>query len=390
MNRESDASQQQTTAERADDTNADLHKAPWFALGYLMFLFLPFLFVREPGGAMFAATWLSALLFVPVFFGFYRGGRRFRRIAIGFAALLGFAVFPFNPGGNTFLIYAIAMAGHALPSRRAVLLCAALLAALCGQVVWLGGQQWLWGFFAMTAVIGVMVLASGLYARDRERRNAELKLNQDEIKRLARLAERERIGRDLHDLLGHTLSLVAIKSELAGKLFERDPRAAREQIREVERVARDALAQVRQAVSGIRAAGLEAELAAARLALLSGEVRLDQRLAPVELAPEVETALALALREAVTNVLRHARASRVEVELAREDGFAVLGISDDGLGGVASDGHGLAGMRERLAAVGGALDIDSTAGGGTRLRLRVPRLPVERATQPAVAPRLSH
>ena len=117
------------------------------------------------------------------------------------------------------------------------------------------------------------------------------------------------------------------------------------QIGEVETVARQALAQVREAVAGIRATGLQAELAAARLALLSAEVSLDQRLAPVALAPEAESVLAMGLREAVTNVLRHAGATRVDVEFALVDGEPVLTIADDGRGGAARAGSGTGNRR---------------------------------------------
>ena len=150
------------------------------------------------------------------------------------------------------------------------------------------------------------------------RKRAELKLSHDEVRRLAALAERERIGRDLHDLLGHTLSMVALKSELAGKLLDRDPLAARREIDEVGRVARDALSQVRRAVSGIRAAGLAAELASAKLLLESDGVAFRYERADVALTPELETALALTLREAVTNIQRHARAQHAQVTLEAE------------------------------------------------------------------------
>lgn len=369
--------------------NTDIHSVPWVGLGYLVFVWLPLLFAPQVPSRTLLASLLAMACFLPLYLGLFRGGRVWRTFATFAAAAVGYALIPLNPGGNTFLIYAIGMAAHAFAPARAIVFAALTLAGMALQAQLLGGQQFRWAFFALTVAIGLMVLAGTLYSRARERRNAELRLSREEVKRLARLAERERIGRDLHDLLGHTLSLVAIKSELAGKLLERDPHAAREQIREVERVAREALAQVRQAVSGIRAAGLEAELAASRLALLSAEVHMDQRLAPVALAAEVESALALALREAVTNVLRHARAARVEVELHADGSHAELLIVDDGRGGADDSGHGLAGMRERLAAVGGTLVIDSPPGAGTRLRLRVPRLPDAPAAQPVAAPRLS-
>src|SRR5262249_15468866 len=157
----------------------------------------------------------------------------------------------------------------------------------------------------------------------------------------------ERIGRDLHDLLGHTLSLITLKSELAARLFDRDPLAARREIVDVERVARDTLGQVRRAVAGIRAAGLAAELASAHLLLESSGVRLDYETPENAALPaDVETILALTIREAVTNIQRHARATRARVALAIAAQEARLVVEDDGCGGTITPGNGLTGMRE--------------------------------------------
>ena len=148
---------------------------------------------------------------------------------------------------------------------------AALLGAYHGLSMWLGFPVFV---PVLTAIISVAVFTGNYFQSETVRKRAELKLSHEEVRRLAALAERERIGRDLHDLLGHTLSLVALKSDLAGRLIGRDPQAARNEINEVSRVARDALAQVRRAVTGIRAAGLAAELASARLLLESDGVTL--------------------------------------------------------------------------------------------------------------------
>jgi len=214
------------------------------------------------------------------------------------------------------------------------------------------------------------------------RKRAELKLSHDEVRRLAALAERERIGRDLHDLLGHTLSLVALKSELAGKLLLRGDspqarEAAHREIVEVSRVARDALAQVRSAVTGIRATGLAAELVSAKLLLDSDGIAfvsdIDPRTSdPRALPSKVETALAMTLREAVTNLQRHAQAREARIAIALTDGEAVLRIADDGRGGVIVPGNGLDGMRQRIEALGGRLRIDSRKGEGTRIEAHVP------------------
>lgn len=368
--------------QRIPSPDFDAHDRPGFTLAYLLFAYIPLMFVSRDVGVAAGATLIATAVFLPLHFGFYWRSRDSAALPwILAVAAIGYALIPFNMGGNTFLIYAAAMAATALPVRVALGVGAVLaLGMMLEFFIVVPIPRVAGAVSGITAAVGSIVVAGILYSRARAREHAALRLTQDEVRRLAAMAERERIGRDLHDLLGHTLSVVALKSELAGKLIDRDRDAARAQIRDVETVARAALAQVREAVAGIRAAGLQAELASARLALLAAEVRLDQHLVPLALDPEVEQVLALALREAVTNIIRHAQARRVEVEVQHEDAQVRMSIADDGRGGIEREGTGLAGMRERLLAVGGRLDLDSPRGGGTRLTLRVPR---GSATEPA-------
>jgi two-component system sensor histidine kinase DesK len=227
-----------------------------------------------------------------------------------------------------------------------------------------------------TFIIGIIINVEHMSAE----KDAALKLSHDEIRRLAATAERERIGRDLHDLLGHTLSLITLKLELSRRLFDRDAPAAKREIEEAEKVARLALAEVRSAVTGIRATDLAAELASARLLLESSNVHLDYGEPPADLPEEIERGLALALREAVTNVARHAQASRAQIEFVRSRSALQLSVSDDGRGCSGADGNGRCGMRERVAALGGTLSIESSRGNGTRLRISVPLPSAARAT----------
>ena len=353
---------------------------PVFNLGYLIFVFLPLIFTGRGGGVAEAwypphlgqvwPTLLSVAVFLPLYFAGYRAsGLRLVACMLCIAAL-GYALLPVNPFANTYLIYAAgfaALVGRVLWRRSAWL--ALILAAFLAEILLLGYPVFV---FALTTIIAVAVFFGNHFFVENTRKRAELKLSHDEVRRLAELAERERIGRDLHDLLGHTLSMVALKSELAGKLLARDPLAARREIDEVGRVARDALAQVRRAVSGIRAAGLAAELASAKLLLESDGLGFRYQRADMALPPELETVFALTLREAVTNIQRHARAQHAQVTLAASDGEAVLCIADDGRGGALVPGNGLAGMRERIEMLGGRLRIDAGVGRGTRIEARLP------------------
>lgn len=341
----------------------------WMNLLYLVFLFMPLLFPRFPA-IQFGATFLAIAAFLPLYFlSFHVRGWRLAGVALAIAAL-GPALLPSNPFSNTFTIYGV-LAAVELPLPAAV-------AVMVVSIAMLGAAHLAIDPFAAPFVIVLTTLISGSsfvglrYYLANARKQAALRLSQDEVERLAKLAERERIGRDLHDLLGHTLSVIAIKAELASKLSARDPEAARVEIADVERIAREALGQVRRAVSGMRAVGIRAEFANARLALSAVLVDFEYRAPDLALHAETETVLALALREATTNIIRHADARRCTAELSREGANVVLVVRDDGVGGAVAGGNGLGGMRERVEALGGSLGIESAAGQGTTLRIALP------------------
>jgi two-component system, NarL family, sensor histidine kinase DesK len=346
--------------------------APLWSLLYLGFLFMNW--NDRPLASWLPATLLTIAIFLPIYFrAMWLQGRRILFAAAAVAAL-GFALAPFNTSANTYLIYAGAILPiSGIPLRASIVTIFAGVALFAAELALL---DWPIRFVVVSVAISALVATAICIANhsqaEKRQRQAELKLSHDEVRRLAALAERERIGRDLHDLLGHTLSLITLKSELAARLFDRDPLAARREIVDVERVARDALGQVRRAVSGIRTAGLAAELASARLLLESDGIHLDYSGAETPLPPQLETVLALVVREAVTNVQRHAQAHSVRIELEAGMHEAVLLVADDGNGAPVVPGNGLDGMRERLASLDGRLAIESVRGAGTRLAARVP------------------
>jgi two-component system sensor histidine kinase DesK len=352
---------------------ADLRVYAWLNLVWSVFILTTPWFSGDAFPNWFWPTLASFSVFLWLYFRalYRRDSDNLLYYALAIAAL-GFLVTPYNSGAQGYLIYACAFFAFVGSVRTAVRLMLAMLALYAVEWYLLG---WPWIYSMSALVIGPVVGTMNLIYRRNQQRNAELKLSQDEVRRLAALAERERIGRDLHDLLGHTLSLITLKSELANKLFERDPPAARREMIDVERVARDALAQVRRAVTGIRAAGFAAELASARLLLESNGVRLSHELADVALPADVETALAMTVREAVTNVQRHARAAAVRVSLRTDAGRLILCVEDDGRGGAIVPGNGLTGMRERLAGIGAELRIESERRRGTKVMASVPLPP---------------
>jgi two-component system, NarL family, sensor histidine kinase DesK len=304
-------------------------------------------------------------------------------------ALLGYATLGFNgSGGTSYVIFAGSfMTFYGTPLAGLVRVAAVVAGYVATANVM---QDWGWQPTLVLSMITLFVSVANLLWRVNGQKEWELKLSHDEVRRLAATAERERIGRDLHDLLGHTLSLITLKLELSRRLLDRDTDAARREMEEAERIARHALAEVRSAVTGIRASGVAAELASARLLLGSSAVNFEYVSDIPALPARMESELALVLREAVTNIHRHAHASVAEAKVQLVGNDLVLCIADNGRGGAATEGNGLCGMRERVRSLGGTVTLESEKGKGTRVIIRVPMTDADKrmAGKPAAAPSL--
>lgn len=320
-----------------------------------------------------ASTLVGYAAFLALYFrGYWVRGRGLLWIMAGLLAL-GLLFLPSNPAANCFFIYAAAFAGRAGPPRLAARYLFAIVAVVLAEAFLLSLPPWYW---IPAAAVSLVVGGPNIHFSEMERRREELRLAHAEVEQLAKLAERERIARDMHDLLGHTLSLIVLKSELAGKLAERDPPAAAREIREVEAVSRQALSEVRRAIQGYRSQGLHAELQAVRPALEAAGIALHSEMPALRLPPGAEGVLALALREAVTNVARHSGARNCWVAFVEHGGRVSLEVRDDGRGGESVEGVGLTGMRERARSLGG--DVVRETGDGTRLCISLP-LPTAQA-----------
>jgi len=204
---------------------------------------------------------------------------------------------------------------------------------------------------------------------------AELRSAREELARLAVSEERLRFARDLHDLLGHSLSLITLKSELAGRLLSTAPEKAGVEVHDIEEVARQALREVREAVAGYRSPTLDEELdgAAGMLGAAGIDCRIDNEAGVLPSA--IDGVLAWAVREGTTNVIRHSSAKGCKILLARSDGEVYAEITDDGQGKVNEDdsGSGLSGLAERVAGFGGGgFEAGPVPGRGFRLRVSLP------------------
>jgi two-component system sensor histidine kinase DesK len=344
---------------------------PFVILINLVWLFVWAILARQSFSGVILPTLISVPFFVYLHLCvyFYSGPPNRRLVYVAGVFALGYILAPFNFSSLGYLIFGFFMLAYLVTTLQATV-CIALSILVYMLEMWLIGAPKEALVSALVPSITLAIIA--IFMAFAHRHQMQLRRSQDEILRLATLAERERIGRDLHDLLGHTLSVVALKSELARKLIDRDIDAARTEIAEVERVARDSLAQVRNAVSGIRSTALSSELLAATALLEAQGLKVKCETENVKLPHDRETVLALSLREAATNVRRHSGATGVTIRLRKEAAAVVMEVADDGRGGRIVPGNGLNGMRERLDTVGGSLSLWPNPSGGTLLRASVP------------------
>ncbi|MFC3802177.1 sensor histidine kinase [Cohnella sp. GCM10012308] len=314
---------------------------------------------------------------------------------------------------------------YSFKAPRFRLSAALLLLAMVGAFCWLYGENFVFltfypspligvlnvrwkrfaGMGAMLALLAAVAVYFGLYENETEifqylpamlimltvpfgmqltRRSNELKnklsMANDEIARLSKSEERQRISRDLHDTLGHTLSLITLKSELAERLIAKNPERAAVEIRDVQHTSRAALKQLRELVSGMNTATTREETAHASQLLQAAGIRLEAQGEDclAGLPPLVDNIMAMCLREAVTNAVKHSGASSCRIEWFKHDAGIAMTVSDDGRGCAAMQGNeaaggsGLRGMRERLRLIEGELEWRSETGAGTQLIVKLP------------------
>lgn len=226
-------------------------------------------------------------------------------------------------------------------------------------------------FISPAAVVSIGLFIFGIMEqRERVYRDQQAR-DQQQIEQLGAIAERERIARDLHDLLGHSLSSIALKAELASKLTLADQgdKAATESA-EVASIARELLSEVRQAVAGLKQVGLYAQLESLEKRLQDAEFIVHTQIDKLPLSPEVESGLCFIAKEAVTNILRHSKGRQVTIKLCCESGYIEFMIQDDGQTARVTHGNGLSGIKERVFALGGEFILDTHSGFSITIRIK--------------------
>ena len=348
-------------------------RKPYGRFFALIWLVYSIFFVIDPIQRHSRTVWLEFAVAFTLFLAIYvalvfSSSKKRQLLLLAALTVLGVVYYPFNPGSCGMFIYVAAFVPfvtESLPFSIGTIVTVSAINVVEGWRLHLSPWSWIFCVF-----ISIAVGAGNLVAAQRMRANKRLDLAHEQIAHLAKLAERERIARDLHDVLGHTLSVVVLKSELAGKLMDRDPDRARQEIGEVEQIARKSLTEVREAIRGYRSEGLAAEIARAQKTLDAAGVTLECVTAPPQLAPAEETVLSLIVREAVTNIVRHAQASYARLAFQASGEGTALVVEDNGRGGVRAEGNGLRGMRERVESIGGRFQVESSQ--GTRLLIEIP------------------
>src|SRR5215469_12775978 len=301
--------------------------SPLLWVVYLGFFFIDPV-VNHASRGLWTYDILGAAVFLLLYFGLFVLEYPRAYMHVGGMVLLGVLFLPINMGACTFFIFAAAMLPFCVGTQLTAwigLVVIGGIGALEGLVRHIHG----WTMF-YSALFPVIIGAGNTFLAERNRMNRQLRKANEELEHLAKLAERERIARDLHDVLGHTLSVIVLKSELAGRLFERDPQRARQEIGDVEQVSRKALSEVREAIRGYRSEGLVAEIERAHRTLDAAGVTLTCESKLPSLSAAEETVLSLAVRESVTNIVRHAQASQCWMRFVNENGHTSLTVEDNG------------------------------------------------------------
>ena len=356
------------------------------AIAWLLMLYVPLgaIFHGHPGALRVAGTLLAVGAFVAVYLTFwlrwYRcPSPRLVGIVVGALMILGLLInvasdaWSINP-----FIFPIVVAGYGYPLRLGIVAVLGLTVAAMAVV-----QPALFALKLSAAddiaveligLIQLLLIGFGAIGIARLVQTiAELRAAREQLALMAVEQERARFARDVHDLMGHSLSVITLKGELASQLIDSAPAQAASEIREIVSVARNALREVREAVSGYRQPTLATELAGARAALAAAgiECQIDQ--AAGALAPQVEAVLAWTVREGATNVLRHSKARHCSILMTRDDDEIRLDVVDDGAGAAAPQaGNGLRGLGERVRDQGGRLEAGPLPHQGFRLRVALP------------------
>lgn len=321
-------------------------------IAFLGFFIAPAVFF--PTDLMLRVTGMGLLGFGICYLGCFKLEQKL--IPIAGLMLLVVPIAPYNQGVSVFLTFAAFEAGYRLPHRWAVgvILCCIVVAVGLNHYYELN----VFSFALPGSLVPLSTGAMGMLEKHRQLLLRQSQLSDETIEELGSIAERERIARDMHDVLGHSLSAMALKAELGERRANLDDneRLAGE-FQQLSQLARQCLTQVRETIAGYQSCGIEAEVSALSKQLTEQGIDVKVKAQRLGMSPLQENTLTLVLREAMTNILRHSQASRVSINLLEKAEEYWLQIRDNGRNATINPGNGVQGMQYRLASLGGRLRL---------------------------------
>lgn len=358
-----------TTPPNEDDRFLGLKlNGPTIWLAYFLWFIATWTF-QPPHKTEFIAALISFAIFLPLYYDtYYKKGRR-TWYAIAIITVISIMLATLTASASIFFIYAVQIATRSLNGRaRAAWLIgifiAVIIPAITGHVSWY--------FTSGCCLFGPMVaIATATNSRLQEQ-SEELVKNQAEIRSLATSAERERIARDMHDTLGHVLTLITAKSDFALRVADTDAKLVKQELMDINLSARQALKSVRDVITGIENTSIANELGHARYLLETANVHIAIENSSPVLPDNIQHALGMIIREATTNIVKHANASRCVISLVHSDTMLTLKVKDNGQGKAFIAKTGLTSIESRARALNGQFSLKSSEETGTQLLVKLP------------------
>lgn len=345
----------------------ELGVLPYVWLVYLALFVSPIFFTPWDSKFILATLGTAVIFLALYFYTFWQTGKKALLCILGFV-IIGMINAPLNPGASTFFVYAAAFCGHFESKQQAqrIVLAIAAVAAVYSMVLNLP-----WYFYMPATIITILVGMMNIYETEIRRKNKQLKISQEELRKAATTAERERIARDLHDVIGHTFSLINVKAQLAQKLVDKAPDKAKKEIKELEQISRNAMAEVRQTVSNYHEKDMGNEISKAKILAQSADIKLTSEVDDLPEKGPLNSALAFVIRELMTNIVKHSNATECQLQYRQKSGVHHLSISDNGKLSSASvkEGNGLRGIKERVEALQGDVAISTENGFGFSINI---------------------
>ncbi|BDX05668.1 sensor histidine kinase [Planctobacterium marinum] len=348
-------------------SDSDTGYLPYFWLVYLIMFILPLSFGDRP-----LWHYAASMVVVPVFLAlyFYTFWQTGARALVCILAILGLGMATawFNPGASVFFVYAAAFCVQLKQPRKALIMVfsIAAVAALYSFLMQLPGF-----FYLPAIVISILIGCVNIYEGELRQKNQLLKVSQDELAKMAATAERERIARDLHDLIGHTFSLITVKAQLAHKLADIDIDKSKQELKDLEHLSRTAMAEIRETVHNYQQKDMTSEIAKAKALAKSADIEFHSEIEAIPQKESTNSALAWVIRESFTNMVKHSEATSCQLSCKTVADQYRLTISDNGQPQTEiTAGDGLTGIKERVTALGGKLTVATN--GGFSIQVEVP------------------